>query len=83
MPTTSRGNAVRCGFSMPIFAIASFTILTVDVSLEGSGLRIISSHPAGTMRAFTRLPGSSDRGEGGRMGVMEGGTYAGSLVGVL
>ena len=73
MPTTSRGKVARWEFSIQIFAIASLTSLTVEVFCEGVGLHTISSHPAGAMRAFARLPASLVRGDGGRIGEMEGG----------
>jgi hypothetical protein len=50
---------------MLILAIAFLTSLRVEASCDGVGFRRISSHPAGAMRAFARLPDSSESGVGG------------------
>jgi len=65
---------------MQILATTFLTSLRVEVFCDGIGFCMISSHPAGAIRAFARLPGSSERGDGGWKGEIEGGAYAGSLI---
>jgi len=83
VPTTSRGRVARWGFSIQIFATVFLTSLMVEESCDGVGFRTISLHPAGAMRVFARLPGSSERGDGGQIGEMEGGVGPAQLVGSI
>ena len=65
---------------MLILVTAFLTSLRVETFRDMVGFRKISSHPAGAMRALARLPGSSESGDGGQIGEIEGGAYAGSLI---
>ena len=66
---------------MLILDTAFLTSLKVEMSCDMVGFCRISSHPAGAMMALARLPGSSESGDGGQIRDIEGGAYAGSLIG--
>ena len=51
---------------MQILATTFLTSLRVEVFCDGIGFCMISSHPAGAIRAFARLPGSSEGMEDGK-----------------
>ena len=57
---------------MLILATAFLTSLKVEMSCDMVGFCRISLHPAGAMMVLARLPGSSESGNGGWIGDIEG-----------
>ena len=81
VPITVSGRSLTSSLFALMSAIAALTSLIVDPSVALSGLRSMSSHPAGATKELTGSSRFPVSGEGGRMGLREGAVYEGSLVG--